>query len=906
LAPATAFALKKPRPEDRVLPNFDTRFLGPRLAIAPPETERALDDLRRQNPRAVEARLHALTGMVRVLSARGGGLSPASNEPPETIARGFLRQHRDLFGLTEAEVSGLVKGREYQSPDLHVRHVRFDQSIDGIPVFEGVIAVHVDADGRVVFVSNNGVTDPDARPGARRAPLDPRLRPEEAIQIGLANIRPELAIDPGVRSAPAGRRRHATFDRGPLRRDITVELEYFPAQPRPRLAWRMLLEPEGFPQAYDLLVDASSGEVLYRRNRVLYADGVGTVVQSAATNAQDARRPDHHPAGSGAPGAGDLATGCPPVDGYSARDLTAPFRDPATVLGGTGRLSGNNVRVFRGATGTLGALGSVDPAGVWQFDFPFNSASSAETHLFFGSNFLHDFFYDLGFDEAAGNFQVNNFGRGGSGGDPLFSLARADGRNNATFEPQPEGTSPTMSMFLFDGIGCWSQDVDGDGAPDLDGDYDSDIFIHEFHHGVSWRLNPDFGGDEGDAIGEGGSDFFAYSINNDTRLAEYAVPPDGIRQVNFKTYADWFCFDFFGFFFCEPHDNGEIWANTLWDMREQFRADLVGGSEATAINEVHQLYVDGLKLSPGTPTMLDLRDSMLQADLLRNPSGAIGGSDNYCHMWWVFAGRGMGTLAHDTHDTGDGTTSADFTVPAACPAPPPKPTVTVVASDASAAEAGLETGAFTFTRTGDTSAALVVSYAVGGSAAAGSDYVPLSGSVTIPIGASEATVYVTPVDDTQVESDETVEIELQGSFSYVIGTPALASVVIVSEDVAPDLLVTLLAPATGGAGDALVVTTRRPTTAPTRRRRPRRASIFRATSRSTPATFFSEAARSRRWRSARRARPRPASRCRPPPRRASTTCSRRPTRTRRSSRSRRTTTSASRSCASVPTSWCRR
>ena len=42
-----------------------------------------------------------------------------------------------------------------------------------------------------------------------------------------------------------------------------------------------------------------------------------------------------------------------------------------------------------------------------------------------------------------------------------------------------------------------------------------------------------------------------------------------------RTYGDWRCL--LGLF-CEVHDNGEIWANVLWDVRERFRADLVGGS----------------------------------------------------------------------------------------------------------------------------------------------------------------------------------------------------------------------------------------------------------------------------------------------------------------------------------------
>ena len=134
--------------------------------------------------------------------------------------------------------------------------------------------------------------------------------------------------------------------------------------------------------------------------------------------------------------------------------------------------------------------------------------------------------------------------------------------------------------------------MDGDGAADLDGSYDLDIVLHEFQHGVSQRLNTAFTGSEADAIGEGAGDFFAYSVNGDTNLADYSRP-GGIRSVNAKTYGDWFCL--LGFF-CEPHSNGEIFANVLWDVRERFRTDLVRGSEAAAVNESHQLYVDALKL----------------------------------------------------------------------------------------------------------------------------------------------------------------------------------------------------------------------------------------------------------------------------------------------------------------------
>jgi len=37
---------------------------------------------------------------------------------------------------------------------------------------------------------------------------------------------------------------------------------------------------------------------------------------------------------------------------------------------------------------------------------------------------MHDWLYGYGFDEASGNFQVDNFGRGGSGGDPVLAEAQ--------------------------------------------------------------------------------------------------------------------------------------------------------------------------------------------------------------------------------------------------------------------------------------------------------------------------------------------------------------------------------------------------------------------------------------------------------------------------------------------------
>ena len=65
---------------------------------------------------------------------------------------------------------------------------------------------------------------------------------------------------------------------------------------------------------------------------------------------------------------------------------------------------------------------------------------AAVTNLFHTANVLHDVFYRHGFDEDAGNFQANNYGRGGQGGDALRALAQVCATfNNAFFFAAPDG-----------------------------------------------------------------------------------------------------------------------------------------------------------------------------------------------------------------------------------------------------------------------------------------------------------------------------------------------------------------------------------------------------------------------------------------------------------------------------------
>ena len=146
---------------------------------------------------------------------------------------------------------------------------------------------------------------------------------------------------------------------------------------------------------------------------------------------------------------------------------------------------------------------------------------------------------------------------------------------------------------------------------------------------------------------------------------------------------------------------------------------------------------------------------------------------------WI-AQDGTGDQSIDTTAPDVPFSSTVFTINAVA-----TPTVTIAAQDASAAEAGSDTGTFRISRTGDTTNALTVNYAIAtgsGQATNGTDYTPtLTGSATIAIGQAFVDISITPVDDAAVEGNETVTITLSSSANYSLGTD-IATVNIIDND----------------------------------------------------------------------------------------------------------------------------
>ena len=115
----------------------------------------------------------------------------------------------------------------------------------------------------------------------------------------------------------------------------------------------------------------------------------------------------------------------------------------------------------------------------FEYDFstsqtdPVSYRDASITQLFYTANKYHDLLHLLGFNEAAGNFEVNNNGQGGRGNDfVILNSQDGSGTNNANFATPADGSPGRMRMYL------WTH-----STPRRDSSFDAGVVIHEYTHG---------------------------------------------------------------------------------------------------------------------------------------------------------------------------------------------------------------------------------------------------------------------------------------------------------------------------------------------------------------------------------------------------------------------------------------
>jgi hypothetical protein len=354
-------------------------------------------------------------------------------------------------------------------------------------------------------------------------------------------------------------------------------------------------------------------------------------------------------------------------------------------------------------------------ANSWQ-----TNARQAAAQAFFFVNTFHDYLAQapISFTPAKGSFEVQ-------GGDPV-QVQVLDGVNTAGGFPDsqhfnfyrmttgPDGTAPRMELGLLSGYGP-------DGG-DVDSADDASVVFQLYAEGMVDRLvtdgagAPALTGVQGRAIKQGLGDWYAmdYLVNHgydadnaeigDVNPEYYVAGGPGARSQpmdcpvsftsdpcqNFNgagsggyTYAD------LGSVAGAPEEtaDGEIWAQTMWELRQRLVAKY-GAAAGDA--RVETYLTRGLEAVAAHPSMIDLRNAVLQAETVATAAGGpFAGSDDDDVLWQTFANRGMGYFAaslgsDDLHPV------PDFSQPPAPAAPKGTVSGTVTLFDGGGAAAGVQ------------------------------------------------------------------------------------------------------------------------------------------------------------------------------------------------------------------------
>jgi predicted extracellular nuclease/phosphodiesterase/alkaline phosphatase D-like protein/2',3'-cyclic-nucleotide 2'-phosphodiesterase (5'-nucleotidase family) len=226
---------------------------------------------------------------------------------------------------------------------------------------------------------------------------------------------------------------------------------------------------------------------------------------------------------------------------------------------------------------------------------------------------------------------------------------------------------------------------------------------------------------------------------------------------------------------------GEQWR--LGTLSRPDRLDFQYSLDANSLTTGTWLNIDALDFnSPVTTGVVGALDGNAAANRTRITATITGLNIGVGATFWL--------RWQDFNATGadEGLAIDDFTLSTTVPT---LPTVSITATDPNAAEAGQDPATFRISRTGPNTNPLSVNYIVasgGRQAANGTDYtLPLSGTVTIADGQSFVDLILTPVDDTDVEGNESVILTLAASGEYVVGPSTIATAVITDDDAGPSV-----------------------------------------------------------------------------------------------------------------------
>ncbi len=426
----------------------------------------------------------------------------AQQRTPLDIASEHVRTHYSEWNLTEQDVAELYVSDQYTDASTGISRVYFNQRYAGVPVANAILNLSITADGKVFFVGKRFVPNLASKINT----TVPVLSAENAVLKAAEAVG---AFAEALRPMPSANPQEFLFEKGTFAREnVPVKLRYAQAQGKAFLAWDVVLAPVGSHDKWVMKVDAVTGSILDKFNWTVYCNvGENTFAHVDHESENEAARtyealnfnfnstlseenslsgeqynvwppplesPNHGPR--------TLVTdpAHPDASPYGWHDTDGAAGAEWTIT------RGNNVHAYLDRVDSLSSSGDEPDGGAdLHFDFPWDPSwepaqypEAAVVNLFYMSNYMHDFGWKMGFDEPAGNFQDNTYGNSGQGNDQMEARAQAGAdngsANNAFYSHAPDGASPSINMFIWNGAGG-TRFLTVNEPASVEGEYDTNV-----------------------------------------------------------------------------------------------------------------------------------------------------------------------------------------------------------------------------------------------------------------------------------------------------------------------------------------------------------------------------------------------------------------------------------------------
>ncbi len=424
---------------------------------------------------------------------------PQPNGPERAeiaAARGHLAQLANVYNLSAADVKSAVVDMVLNTGRGPVI-VKFRQQVNGVDIFREELNVVMNQEldalaltGYITSLNTPGAQGSGWTLGAASAGAN-ALRDSAANPIGNAQLVKSFSREgydyftfasavPGVVLDEPVRTKQVYFH---LPEGLVPA--YYVEIITSNATGEVMLDTQRDESAYAYVISAVDGSILFRKNLIDHASNTAPPANVLPPGGFTYRVwadpvtgiPYDTPAGNGVhPKLVPLPDGAQhsfvPAQDVTLPNLAFSNNDPWLAPGAT-QTDGNNADAFINwfspdGIGTPTTTTPTDPAngdhraqitGADQFlhnhqpdvDGSSVSARSASiAQLFYNVNFLHDWFYDAGFNEAGRNGQKNNFGRGGLGNDDMKAQAQDfQSFNNANMLTPADGQRSRMRMYNF-------------------------------------------------------------------------------------------------------------------------------------------------------------------------------------------------------------------------------------------------------------------------------------------------------------------------------------------------------------------------------------------------------------------------------------------------------------------------